>query len=211
MLGYSALFAPRLWRAFRDPTKRLFTERAQQWDSIVGESHTDALIEALEAIGNDRIPPGWVIDVGCGTGIGTWILAERFPDRAVLGIDISEAMVEVAKSKGNLAAQRFNSDQAANGGERGKVSFAVGDAFAPPIREKVAGLVVAMNAPAVVSRLAPLLVDEGALLLVWSEGPRTPIWVNPAAVKLACRRWGLTRFAMQPSRHPSWMAAFRAG
>ena len=211
MLGYSALFAPRLWRAFRDTTKRLFTERAQQWDSIVGESHADALIEALEAIGTDRLPPGWIIDVGCGTGIGTWVLAERFPYRAILGIDISEAMVEVAKAKGSLGAQRLNSDQAADRGERGKVSFAVGDAFAPPIRKKVAGLVVVMNAPAVVSRLVPLLVDKGVLLLVWSEGPRTPIWVNPTAVKLACRRWGITRFAVQSSRHPSWIAAFRAG
>lgn len=50
------------------------------------------LIGSLE---NGR--PARVLDVGCGPGNSTALLAERFPDARVLGIDSSAAMLEAAR------------------------------------------------------------------------------------------------------------------
>ena len=49
--------------------------------------------------------PACVVDLGCGPGNSTELLAQRFPDTAVIGIDSSESMLTSAR--GRLPALRF--------------------------------------------------------------------------------------------------------
>jgi trans-aconitate 2-methyltransferase len=49
-----------------------------------------------------RVPlasAGYVVDLGCGGGNSTELLTERFPSAAVLGVDLSPAMLEAARSR----------------------------------------------------------------------------------------------------------------
>ena len=50
----------------------------------------------------DELPPGarrYVLDLGCGPGYTTALLAEVFPDAFVTGLDASPAMVEAAQAR----------------------------------------------------------------------------------------------------------------
>ena len=59
----------------------------------------ERLQPVIDLIG--RIPlesPGVIYDLGCGTGSGTVILKERWPDAHVTGVDSSESMLERTRS-----------------------------------------------------------------------------------------------------------------
>jgi len=58
----------------------------------------DAMLRRLRASS-----PGAVLDLGCGTGQFLGLLAARFPDAAVLGIDLSEGMLAKAGDRVRLA------------------------------------------------------------------------------------------------------------
>ena len=50
----------------------------------------------------DRRPPGAVetiLDLGCGNGAATKLLAERYPDADVVGVDIAETALETARER----------------------------------------------------------------------------------------------------------------
>jgi trans-aconitate 2-methyltransferase len=51
-------------------------------------------LDLLAQVGD--LPPGDVIDLGCGDGAALGALARRFPDRACIGVDASRAMLEKA-------------------------------------------------------------------------------------------------------------------
>ena len=59
--------------------------------------------------------PQRILDVGCGTGEGAALLAERFPHARITGIDVEAELIALAR------------DRCAEFGER--VTFEVGDAF----------------------------------------------------------------------------------
>lgn len=70
-------------------------------------------------------PPGWLVDIGAGTGWCAQALARRYPKRSLLLVDIAEGMLRQARCR--LA---------------GEASFLVGDAEALPLAEACAGLIV---------------------------------------------------------------------
>jgi demethylmenaquinone methyltransferase/2-methoxy-6-polyprenyl-1,4-benzoquinol methylase len=45
------------------------------------------------------LPPGAIVDLATGTGVLAFMLAERFPEREVIGVDISERMLAEAARK----------------------------------------------------------------------------------------------------------------
>ena len=53
------------------------------------------LISELSLNGNER-----VLDLGCGDGVNTALIAELIPDGEVVGIDASKGMIDAANPKG---------------------------------------------------------------------------------------------------------------
>ncbi len=66
------------------------------------------LISELSFKGNER-----VLDLGCGDGVNTALIAELLPDGEVVGIDASKGMIEAAKPKGkaNLCFMLMDIDE----------------------------------------------------------------------------------------------------
>jgi SAM-dependent methyltransferase len=58
-------------------------------------------------------PDGALLDVGTGTGSLAFAMAQRWPTRTVVGIDIAEAYVAYARSKSNGASAMFETGDAA--------------------------------------------------------------------------------------------------
>ena len=55
-------------------------------------------LDLLAQVGD--LPPGDVIDLGCGDGAAAEALATRFPGRRIVGVDASPAMLDTAKGYG---------------------------------------------------------------------------------------------------------------
>ena len=63
-------------------------------------------LDLLAQVGD--VPPGDVVDLGCGDGAAAGALAARFPGRRILGVDSSPAMLDkaagyAAKVKADIA------------------------------------------------------------------------------------------------------------
>lgn len=78
-------------------TKEYFNSLADKWDALV--KHDIDKIEFL--LGILRIKKGsYILDVGCGTGVLTEHLLKRVGSEGkIFGVDFSEKMIEIAKSK----------------------------------------------------------------------------------------------------------------
>lgn len=73
-------------------------ERAKHYDqnTRIRKIQREMTLRALEIL--DVNPPGLFLDVGCGTGLSMQVLKER--GFGVIGIDIAEPMLNIAKQKG---------------------------------------------------------------------------------------------------------------
>jgi ubiquinone/menaquinone biosynthesis C-methylase UbiE len=169
---------PRLWRFLRAPFRRYFTALAPRWNEIAGRGQLDALAAALA----DVPAPRRALDVGTGTGAAAFLLAERYPDAQVTGVDLSPAMVAGARAAAppRLAA---------------RVRFLVADAAALPLPSGSCDLVTLANMIPFFDELDRVLAPGGTLLVSYSEGPDTPIWVPPARLRAELVRRGFAHFA----------------
>ncbi len=100
----------------KDWMDRVGTTWAEEWqrtDRTFADlaPHLDAAIDMAAPQGSGR-----VLDIGCGAGSTSLGLARRRPDLAVTGIDISPALVAVARQRGDGIAN---------------LQFVLGDAGAP--------------------------------------------------------------------------------
>ncbi|MDO8732010.1 MAG: methyltransferase domain-containing protein [Actinomycetota bacterium] len=77
-----------------------------QWDPQIYErfdrERTQPFFDLISRV--SAASPARVVDLGCGTGSTTAILAQRWPDAEVLGIDSSTEMLEKATSMPDLPA-----------------------------------------------------------------------------------------------------------
>lgn len=139
--------------------------------------------EALAAMafrGTER-----VLDVGCGDGYVTRLIAARLPAGAVVGVDASPRMIEVARSRPDPPGAR--------------VEFLVADARELPFGREF-DVVVSFNALHwVADQVAALRAIAGTLR---SDGR--------VVVQQVCAgpRPSLEQTAMQVSGRPRWAAAF---
>jgi ubiquinone/menaquinone biosynthesis C-methylase UbiE len=46
---------------------------------------------------------GWILDVGCGSGATNRVLAQQFPDSQIVGIDLSEPLLRLAREGAGAA------------------------------------------------------------------------------------------------------------
>jgi SAM-dependent methyltransferase len=158
---------PRVWRLFRRPLRSQFDHLASGWEGRVGP---EALIPLGVAL--DRLPksPRRALDLGTGTGKGARVVARRFPETEVLGVDLSPAMIEQAK---RLLPTELG----------GRVRFEVADAAKLPAEDRAFDLVVLLNMIPFFEELARVTAPGGRLVFASSFGSETPIYVAPETLR----------------------------
>jgi ubiquinone/menaquinone biosynthesis C-methylase UbiE len=169
---------PALWRVFRGRLRGMFDELAPTWETRIGPHHMWALDLALEG----SAQPHRVLDLGTGTGVVALALAERYPDAEVVGIDFSPRMIEEARGK--LPPELA-----------GRVRFEVGDASALACPDGDFDLVVLSNMIPFADELARIVAPGGTLVLSFSRGAETPIYVPRELLRKELGPRGFTEFA----------------
>jgi ubiquinone/menaquinone biosynthesis C-methylase UbiE len=168
-----AVRRPALWRVLRTPLRLMFDRMAPQWDELrVTERYLAPLGAALDAVHGS---PARILDVGTGTGAAARVAAGRWPEADVLGLDMSPGMIDEARARGG-ANQRYE----------------VGDASSLPVADSSIDLVVMVNMIPFFDELARVLVPGGTLVMAFSSGPDTPIWVPLDHVAAELETRGLT-------------------
>jgi SAM-dependent methyltransferase len=170
---------PRLWGALRWLTRAQFDRLAPVWDSMRRSAAFAALERALETL---PAAPKRVLDLGTGTGLAAFVVARRFPEAEVLGLDLAPGMVEQAR-------QRTPPELA------GRVRFEQGDAAKLPFEDGAFDLVQLANMIPFFGELGRVTAAGGHLVLSFSAGPETPIWVPPERLRRELGAHGFTDFA----------------
>ncbi|HJQ74748.1 MAG TPA: methyltransferase domain-containing protein [Gaiellaceae bacterium] len=174
----SVVRRPLLWRLFRRPLRAMFDGLAPTWETRIGPHHLWALDLALA-----EVPaPHRVLDLGTGTGVVAIALGERYPEAEVVGIDLSPGMIEEARRKVPPALAE-------------RVRFEVGDASALACSDGEFDLVVLSNMIPFFDELARVIAPGGTLVLSFSKGAGTPIYVPPERLRAELEARGFAEFA----------------
>jgi SAM-dependent methyltransferase len=171
--------APRLWRLFRVPLAFQFDRLAAQWDSMRQPDHLAPVESALAAVGGS---PSRALDLGTGTGAAAVAVARRWPETEVIGVDISQRMVEEAERK--LPADL-----------RGRVRFETADAARLPFGDATFDVVVLANMIPFFDELARVIAAGGTIVFGFSGGSETPIYVADERLRAELQRRGFAHFA----------------
>ncbi len=167
------------WRLARTPTRRIFDGLAPRWDTMVASQEQD-WFQALDGA-LDHLPTGWqptrILEIGAGTGRGTFHLAARFPSAFTIGLDLSAAML-------HRGQERAREEQLP------AVHFVAGDGAALPITTKSMDLAVLLNAPPFFDEIARVVRPGGTIVLAFSHGPRQPMYVSGPTAARHLRRHG---------------------
>lgn len=141
--------------------RRLFDRLAPAWNAIRDDPvYLDAFNRALDELPRrfpEMPPPSTVLDVGCGTGLATRALVERFPGAEVTGLDIAPEMVRRARAEVDGAR------------------FVVGSASDLPFANRSFDLVTALDGVFDAAELARVYSGMGAIVIVYSRGGEIPV------------------------------------
>jgi ubiquinone/menaquinone biosynthesis C-methylase UbiE len=170
---------PLLWKLFRPFMRRQFDSLAPRWDAMRLEDTLAPYEAALATL--DRTPAR-VLDLGTGTGAGALALARRFPEAEIVGVDISEAMLEQA---------RRNTPPAL----RERVTFESGDASRLRFEDGAFDLVSHANMIPFFDEVARVVAPGGQVVFAFSSGVQTPIYVSSKRLREELGRRGFTDFA----------------
>ena len=170
---------PGLWRLFRGPIRRQFDRLAPRWDAMRLEDAFAPLNKALDAI---PAAPARVLDLGTGTGLAAFLLARRFSEADVVGVDVSDRMIETAR--GNTPPEL-----------EGRVRFEVADAARLPFGDGSFELVSLANMIPFFDELGRVTAPGGWLVFSFSGGADTPIWVPPERLRAELAPLGFADFA----------------
>jgi SAM-dependent methyltransferase len=170
---------PRLWRVFRALTRRQFDAVAPRWDAM----RTPDAFAVLEA-GLAALPeaPAHALDLGTGTGKAAFAIAVRFSAADVVGVDLADGMI--------AEAQRLTPPDLAE-----RVSFEVGDAANLRFADESFDLVSLANMIPFFDELARIVRPGGHVLLSFSGGAATPIYVPFDRLRAELDRRGFAEFA----------------
>jgi ubiquinone/menaquinone biosynthesis C-methylase UbiE len=169
---------PALWGLFRGPLRLQFERLAPIWSELPAAHAFAAYEAALEAVGSPRN----ALDLGTGTGTGARILARRFPDAEITGADLAARMVE--------EAERLTPPELA-----GRLRFVQADAAELPFRGGEFELVALANMIPFFGELARVTAPGGAVVIAFSFGCHTPIYVPFARLRAQLVRRGFEEFA----------------
>jgi SAM-dependent methyltransferase len=169
---------PRIWRLFRSPLRKQFDSLASRWEERIGPEGLIPLGAALDKL---EQPPRRVLDLGTGTGKGARIVAKRFPDAEVVGVDISPAMIERAQAllPGDL---------------HDRIRFEVADASKLRFEDAAFDLVTLLNMIPFFEELARVVAPRGRLVFAFSFGPETPIYVPAETLRKRLEPLGFGEF-----------------
>jgi SAM-dependent methyltransferase len=168
---------PALWPVFRRLMGRQFDGIASRWEEVISPEHLEPLQAALASLD----PPSRALDLGTGTGLAAFAVARRFPQADVVGADLAAGMIGEARRKTppKLA---------------GRVHFEVADASRLPYRDGQFDLVSLSNMIPFFDELARVTAPGGAVVLSFSGGSGTPIYVSPERLRAELGERGFTQF-----------------
>jgi len=185
---------PGLWPLFRRVTRWQFDRIAPQWD----EMRSGDAFEPLEAaLGSIDPPPSRVLDLGTGTGRAAFLLARRYPEAEVVGVDIAPAML--------AEARQLTPPELA-----GRVRFEGADAEQLPYPDASFDLVSLANMIPFFPELGRVTAPGGAVVFSFSGGAGTPIYVPPEVLRRELEGRGFTEFADFAAGHGTALVARKA-
>jgi SAM-dependent methyltransferase len=175
----AVMASPRLWRVFRRPLRAQFDRLASEWDARRRPEAFAALEEALAGV---EPPPRRALDLGTGTGSAAFAVARRFPEAAVVGVDLSPEMLAQARAKAPPELAE-------------RVRFELADGARLPFGNGEFELVTLANMIPFFDELARALAPGGTVVFSFSAGPETPIWVPPERLRAELGPRGFAHFA----------------
>jgi SAM-dependent methyltransferase len=141
----------------RDQVENFFDDLAKEWHTRTSPERTaivlDALSRGLDPMG---LPAGIAVEVGCGIGTYSNLLAKRFA--TVVAIDLSLPMLKLAP--------------------RGPADRVQADGARLPLHDSCAAAIVLINAFLFPQEVERVLSPGGALVWVNSSGEQTPIYLS---------------------------------
>ena len=170
---------PALWHVFRPLMRRQFGSIAPRWDAMRSADAFAVLESALTALPG---APAHVLDLGTGTGKAAFVIARRFPQADVIGADLAPEMIREAEG---LTPPEL----------AGRVRFDVADASRLPFADESFDLVSLANMIPFFDELARVVRTDGHVLLSFSGGAGTPIYVPFERLRRELGRRGFTDFA----------------
>jgi len=155
----------------RRVVRATFARAAASYDAaaVLQREIADRLMERLEYI---RITPARILDLGCGTGYVTHLLAKRYRHAQLLGLDLALAMAHAARRR-NTPRWPF-----ALGQQLGRCRFVIADAELLPLADHSMDLIVSSLTlqwcdPDRVFRECRRVLKPGGLFLFTTFGPDT--------------------------------------
>jgi ubiquinone/menaquinone biosynthesis C-methylase UbiE len=170
---------PWAWPLLRRLTRLQFNRIAPHWDQRRTPEAFASLEAALDSL---DLSPKRVLDLGTGTGRAAFILAQRYPEAEVLGVDLAGEMLAEAKN-------RTPPDL----GDR--VRFEQADAEHLPYPDASFELVTLANMIPFFDELARVTASGGAVVFSFSVGPETPIYVPSDVLRRELGKRGFADFA----------------
>lgn len=167
---------PILWRIFRRPLTAQFDKLAPVWDSM---RMPDTLAPIEAALDKLASPPRRVLDLGTGTGAVARAVAVRFPEAEVVGADIAARMIEEARRLTDSS----------------RITYQVADAQNLPFADGSFDLITLGNMIPFFDELPRVVATGGHVIIAYSAGPETPIYVAPERLRAELGRRGFTEIA----------------
>jgi ubiquinone/menaquinone biosynthesis C-methylase UbiE len=170
---------PAAWPLLRPLVRRLFDRLAPVWDQLGSPERLVAFEAALDEV---TVTPRRVLDLGTGTGSAAFSMAQRWPEAELVGVDLAEGMVAVAR--------RQTPPELAP-----RLRFERADAAHLPYAPGSFDLVALSNMIPFPAELARVLAPGGHLVVAFTHGAGTPIYVPAARLRRALERHGFTHVA----------------
>ena len=170
---------PRAWPLFRWLTRRQFDRIAPVWDEMRSAEAFAPLDAALDSLDT---APSRVLDLGTGTGRAAFLLARRYPQAEVVGVDLAPAML--------AEARKLTPPELAD-----RVRFEEADAEHLAYPDGSFDLVSLANMIPFFPELARISAPGGAVVFSFSGGAETPIYVPPELLRKELSKLGFAEFA----------------
>jgi SAM-dependent methyltransferase len=167
---------PALWRVLRRPMRAQFDKLAPVWEGIRMPDTLAPIEVGLDALAS---PPCRVLDLGTGTGAVARLVAERFPEAEIVGADMAPQMIEEARRVTDSP----------------RITYQVADAQKLPFADGAFDLVTLGNMIPFFDELARVVKPGGRMLIAYSAGDETPIYVPNDRLRAELGRRGFAEFA----------------